>query len=248
MTIKLLRIFLITLSFLVGWSLIVWVFDLPDFILPRPIQVFSQLIINYRLFSQHLMPTLLEIISGFFLGTFFGCMAAIVIAYFSPLKNWLIPVMVTSQAIPTFVIAPLFIIWLGYGPTSKILITMVMIFFPVASAFIEGLNQTPKEWLELATSMNASSWSIFWHLKMPAALPYLASGIKTAASIAPIGAIVGEWIGSSKGLGYLMLNANARLQIDDMFSVLIIVIVMSLLLYFCVDKLLAKWVWWKNTD
>ena len=128
---------------------------------------------------------------------------------------------------------------------SKIAMAILMVFFPVASACHDGLQRTPPEWLQLAKTMNASRWRLFYRIRLPAALPALASGIRIAAVAAPIGAIVGEWVGASRGLGYLMLNANARMQIDLMFAALIVIIIMALLLYFGIDKLLRTLVWWQ---
>ena len=119
-----------------------------------------------------------------------------------------------------------------------------MLFFPITSAFYDGLQNTPPGFLDLAKTMNATKWRLFCAIRIPAALPSLASGIRIAAVIAPIGAVVGEWVGSSRGLGYLMLNANARLQIDMMFAALIVMIALALALYFTVDKLLRVLIWW----
>jgi putative hydroxymethylpyrimidine transport system permease protein len=135
-------------------------------------------------------------------------------------------------------------VWFGYGIASKIITAMMMLFFPVTSNFYDGLRQTKTIWLDLAKTMNSSSWQTLWQIKIPAALPSLASGLRIAATIAPIGAIVGEWVGASRGLGYLMLNANARMQIDLMFAALITVTLLTILLYFSVDKILKKTITW----
>ncbi len=121
----------------------------------------------------------------------------------------------------------------------------MVIFFPITSAFFDGLRKTESGWLDLANTMNGSRWRVFLHIRLPASLPTLASGIRIAAVVAPIGAIVGEWVGSSRGLGYLMLNANARMQIDVMFAVLLVIIALALLLYASVDLLLRKIIWWQ---
>ena len=119
-----------------------------------------------------------------------------------------------------------------------------MLFFPIASAFFDGLRKTNPEWLALANVMNAPAWRIMIYVRMPAALPAFASGVRVAAAAAPLGAIVGEWVGSSRGLGFLMLNANARLQIDLMFAVLLMIILIGLVLYFTVDALLRWLIYW----
>ncbi|RDI42842.1 ABC transporter permease [Aquicella lusitana] len=240
----LLRMLLITAGLLLLWQGIVQIWQLPDYLLPPPWQVFATLYQQRDLIAVQAIPTLYETIAGFLLGIFFGAMAAIVVAFVRPLTRWFLPILIISQAIPTFVIAPLLVIWLGYGTASKIATTTLMIFFPITSAFYDGLRKTNPDWLALARVMHVKEWRIFLHIRIPAALPALASGIRIAAVVAPIGAVVGEWVGSSHGLGYLMLNANARLQIDMMFAALIVIILLALTLYFSVDRLLRRLVWW----
>lgn len=239
-----LRCFMVLLSLLILWQGIILIFSLPDYILPPPWQVFLRLYQKKMLILKQAWPTLLETGLGFSLGILSGIVAGIIIAFSPFIRKWFLPMLIISQAIPTFVIAPLFVIWLGFGLFSKIMITIVMIFFPVMSAFHDGLTNTPNNLLALAKTMQASPWRTFLYIRLPYALPELAAGIKIAAVMAPIGAIVGEWVGSSRGLGYLMLNANARLQIDDMFAALLIIILLALLLYFSVDRLLRRLIWW----
>lgn len=240
----LLRGLTIGIGLILIWQIIVTIWQIPSFLLPTPIQVMQALYQQSGILAHHMLPTFFETGLGFLFGITFGCLAGLLIAFYQPLNRWFLPVLIISQAIPTFAIAPLLVIWLGYGLGSKIATTILMIFFPVASAFYDGLKQTQQGWLDLAKTMNASKWRIFYHIRIPAALPTLASGIRIAAVVAPIGAVVGEWVGSSQGLGYLMLNANARLQIDVMFAALIVIILLALGLYFCVDKSLRALVWW----
>jgi len=119
-----------------------------------------------------------------------------------------------------------------------------MLFFPIANAFYDGLTRTEASWLDLAKTMQATRWQTLWKIRIPAALPHLASGLRIATAIAPIGAIVGEWVGASRGLGFLMLNANARMQIDLMFAALFVLIIFSLSLYFLMDRLLTRCIYW----
>lgn len=242
----LLRSFIISAGLLLLWQACVMIWHLPAYILPSPWQVFITLYQQSHLIAVHAMPTLIETLFGFGFGILFGCFAGFLLAFVRPITFWFLPLLIISQAIPTFAIAPLLVIWLGYGLASKIVTTILMIFFPIASAFYDGLRRTHVGWLDLAKTMNGQKWRIFWHIQVPAALPALASGIRIAAVVAPIGAIVGEWVGSSQGLGYLMLNANARLQIDMMFAALLVIIFFALSLYFTVDRLLHLFVWWEE--
>lgn len=239
---------IIFLGLTIFWQLIVSVFQLPPYILPSPIQVFSTLYSHLNLIAHQSIITCTEAILGLCLGILFGGIAAITMAFFRPLTLWMLPILIISQALPTFAIAPLLVIWFGYGMTSKIVTTLLMIFFPITSAFYDGLRQTNQGWLDLAKTMNAKRWRIFWFIRIPSALPSLASGIRVATVAAPIGAIVGEWVGASKGLGYLMLNANARMQIDLMFAALLALIVFSLALYFIVNYMLKILIPWQQTQ
>lgn len=228
------------------WQSIVSLFQLPPFILPTPIDVFYAGYYNLDILANEAWPTIIETVLGLIIGLLFGCMTAILMASCRSLKLWLLPILIISQAIPTFAIAPLLVVWFGYGITSKIITTVIMLFFPITSAFFDGLQRTELGWLDLAKTMQSKKWRIYWHIRIPAALPHLASGLRVAAVIAPIGAVVGEWVGSSQGLGYLMLNANARTQIDLMFAALFSIIIFSLLLYFVIDQLLKKFIFWEK--
>lgn len=237
---------LVLLSILITWQLVVSVFHLPAYILPTPYAVLITWQQRFALLMMETKITVLETLLGLLLGTFLGCMAALIMAFFRPFRFWLLPILIVSQAIPTFAIAPLFVIWFGYGITSKIATAIIMIFFPVTSAFYDGLRRTHADWIDLAKTMNAKKWRFFWFIRIPAALPHLATGLRVATVIAPIGAIVGEWVGASQGLGFLMLNANARMQIDLMFAGLFTLVFFSLLLYFLVDKGLRRAIPWQT--
>jgi putative hydroxymethylpyrimidine transport system permease protein len=241
-----LRGIIVTLGIFILWQCVVVIFDLPPYILPTPINVIKTGYQNFHLISQAAVTTMTETLLGLVLGALLGCIAALLMAVFRPLSYWLLPILIISQAIPTFAVAPLLVIWFGYGMASKIITTIIMLFFPVTSAFYDGLRSNDQDWRELAITMNAKRWRYFWNIRIPAALPNLASGLRVATVIAPIGAIIGEWVGASSGLGYLMLNANARMQIDFMFAGLFALVLFSLSLYFTVDTLLHRLVPWQK--
>ena len=149
----------------------------------------------------------------------------------STARRLLLPLMVFSQTGPVFALAPLLTLWLGYGIGSKIAMTLLIIYFPVASTFYDGLRNTPPGFLDLAATMNATPRRTLFQVRVPAALPSLASGLKLAAVYAPIGAVIGEWVGASRGLGYLMLLANGRVKIDLMFAALVVLAALTILLH-----------------
>ncbi|MGC7559983.1 ABC transporter permease [Pasteurella sp. PK-2025] len=238
------HVLLLSLMLLFFWQSAVSFFDIPRYMLPAPKDVFTQLHHRYDLLWQHSQITLLEILLGLVLGVSFGLISALLLSLSDHLSKYLLPLLVISQAIPVFAIAPLLVLWLGYGLASKIAMTILIIYFPITAACYDGLRNTSTQWVELAKTMQASPQAMLFKVRLPAALPSLASGLRIAVSVAPIGAIVGEWVGSSQGLGYLMLHANARMQVDLMFSALLILMIISLLLYFTVDALLKKWLPW----
>ncbi|MDE8346701.1 MAG: ABC transporter permease, partial [Acidocella sp.] len=160
------------------------------------------------------------------------------------LQRWLMPVLVFSQAVPVFALAPLLVLWFGFGMSSKIIMTMLVIFFPITSSLADGLRRTDPGWLDLACTMDASPFMVLRHVRLPAALPAFASGLRVATAIAPIGAILGEWVGASAGLGYVMINANARIQTSLMFAALFILACLAISLFALVDRVLRRALYW----
>lgn len=240
-------IYVAFLIFSIGllWQGLVTFFALPPYILPEPINVLKNVIINHSLLIHHFFITLIETLLGLFLGTVMGTLFALSIALFKPLGKWLIPIVLLSQAIPVFAIAPLLVLWFGYGMLSKVITATLMLFFPIASAFLDGLRRTNYEWIELAKIMGASKYNLFRFICIPAAMPALISGLRVATAIAPLGAVVGEWVGSSQGLGFLLLNANAQVQIELLFATLLVLIVMTLVLYVILNHFFKKLIHWQ---
>jgi putative hydroxymethylpyrimidine transport system permease protein len=242
----LLRAIIIVFAILATWQGLIVVFDLPSFILPTPLSVLDRLFVRHDVLMRHSWVTAQEIVLGLLLGLSMGLFFALQMLLFKPVKRWLLPILIASQAIPVFAIAPVLMLWLDYGIASKVVMAAIIIFFPVTTCCYDGLSNTPKGFLDLAHTMQASRWQQLIHIQLPAALPALASGIRVAVVIAPIGAVAGEWVGSSAGLGYLMLQANARMMIDDMFAALFILSLLSVVLYFATDFALKKAIPWEH--
>ncbi len=208
----------------------------PEFMLPSPAEVALAGWQNGAYLAQNALVTGSEILLGLLCGTALGAGAALVIAASGTLQRWLMPLLVVSQAVPVFALAPLMVLWLGFGLASKVALAVLVIFFPVTANFLDGLRRTEPGWLDLAATMGARPWRVLLGLRLPAALPALASGVRVAAAVAPIGAVLGEWVGASSGLGYVMLNANARIETALMFAALLVLGVMSVTLYVAVDR------------
>ncbi len=227
------------------WQGIVWLAETPHYILPGPARVALSWWNHVELILGHAQTTLLEIALGLAFGTLLGMISALVLTYVRPARLWLLPVLVASQAVPVFALAPILVLWLGYGIASKVAMATLIIYFPVAASFFDGLRRTEPGWLDLAHAMGASPWRTLWRIRVPAALPALASGVRVATAVAPIGAVVGEWVGSSAGLGFLMLHANGRMQIDLMFAALLTLAVFAVAVYFIADHVLRRALYWQ---
>ena len=227
------------------WQAVVWLAETPHYILPGPARVGATWWEHAGLILEHAQTTVLEIALGLVLGTLLGVISALVLTYVRPARLWLLPVLVASQAVPVFALAPILVLWLGYGIASKVAMATLIIYFPVAANFFDGLRRTEPGWLDLARAMGARPWRTLWRIRVPAALPALASGVRVAAAVAPIGAVVGEWVGSSAGLGFLMLHANGRMQIDLMFAALLTLAVFAVTIYFIIDHVLRRALHWQ---
>ena len=220
------------------WQLIVWITGVPRFILPGPVAVIRTLIDNFALILGHAGVTATEVLVGLVIGVSLGIGTALLLMVSSLASRFLMPMLVLTQIIPVFALAPILTLWLGYGITSKIVMTLLIIYFPVTSSFLDGLKSTPNGFLDLASTMKASRVSTLMQIRVPAAVPSLTSGLRLAAVYAPIGAVIGEWVGASNGLGYLMLLANGRVKTDLMFAALIALCLLTIALraaigYFC---------------
>ena len=239
-----LRPLVVLAGLVLAWQALVWLTAVPPYLLPGPAAVGRRLVDSAPLLLDHAGITLAEILLGLAGGALVGGASALLMALLPPVQPWLLPVLILGQTIPVFALAPLLVLWLGYGVASKVAMAVLIIYFPVTAALFDGLQRTDPGWLDLARTMDATSTRTLFRLRLPAALPAFGSGLRIATAVAPIGAVVGEWVGSSAGLGYLMLHANARLQIDLMFAALAVLMVMALALYFLVDKLLRRLMPW----
>ena len=233
------------LGLVVAWEALVWATGVPLYILPPPSRVAAVLIERFDLLMVHAAWTAAEMLLGLVLGLLLGCALAIVFVASAGWRRWALPLVIASQAIPVIAIAPLLVLWLGFGMASKVAMAALVIFFPVASTFYDGLRRTNAGWLDLACTMNATPRSVLLHIRFPAALPALASGARVAAAIAPIGAVIGEWVGASAGLGYLMTQQLARGQTSLAFASLFLLCLLGLALYHLTDFTTRRLVPWQ---
>lgn len=225
-----------TLLITVWWSTVI-IFDIPHFLLPSPDRVARVLFNRLGLISVHAATTALEIICGLLLGSFLGFTVACLIGDSKRLQSITMPALIISQALPVFAIAPILMLWLGYGFASKLAMTTLIVFFPVTASTLSGFRALPSSWETTFQTLRPRQSKLFFLVRLPLAIPYALAGVRVAASVAPIGAIVGEWVGSSSGLGYLMLHANGRGQTDLMFAALVVLCAESLIIWSITNRI-----------
>ena len=246
MTSRLAKPVVIFIGLIVIWQLVVTITGLPHYIMPSPIRVFDALVDNAGLILSHAQTTLIEIIAGLLLGALVGIENALIMSYFRSARQWMLPALLAGLAFPVFAVGPILVLWFGYGLAPKVVMVALVIYFPVTAAFFDGLRRTDPGWLDLAHVMNGTSWTTHARVRIPAAAPSLASGLRIATALAPNAAIVGEWIGASGGLGFLMLHSNARMQIDILFAALFVLAIFAVVLYLTVDFALRRWTAWHH--
>lgn len=230
------------------WAALVRVLEIPPFMLPGPERVFAVFQNQSGFLLHHAGITFSETLLGFGFGVAAGMLLAIVIWLFPLAGRALLPTVLVTQALPVFAIAPLLVLWMGFGLASKIVMAVLVIFFAVTSTFYDGLRRLDPGLADLAGLYRVSRLKELWVFRIPSALPALASGLRLAAVFAPIGAIVGEWVGAKGGLAFIMLQSNARMQTDVMFAALILLAMMVLFLRFVVERF-ARWlVPWQIED
>ncbi len=224
------------------WALITALGDYPDFILPDPVTVFQEIgkIVANGLLWYHTLATLLEIMGGLILGLSTATILGYLLAKSPILERLAGPYIVASQSIPSIAIAPLLIIWFGSGKLSKVLICALVVFFPVLVNTIVGIRSVDEGLKTLMRSLRASRWQTFTMLEIPAAMPVLLGGLKIGVTLSVIGAVVGEFVGADRGLGYLINLAKGLFNTPLMFAALITLATISLILYLVVSGL-EKW-------
>jgi NitT/TauT family transport system permease protein len=217
------------------WAAAIPIFKIPAYLLPGPGAVFSRVISDAPMLWTHSMVTLTEIVLGFALTVVTAIPLGLWIAL-SPLAKQIgYPPLMLMQLVPKIAVAPLFLVWLGFGMESKVLLTVLMTFFPLLLASISGFQILDTRLLYLTRSMGASRWQTFRYLRFPAALPVIFSGIKTSATIAATAAIVAEFVGANKGLGYVLLRGTSTMDIELTFAVLVVLTIIGIAINYAVE-------------
>ena len=226
---------LVLLALILIWEIGALVTHQPERILPRPSIVAQTLIDQWQILAIHGSVTLIEAGLGFLLSVVVGVPLAIAIVYSKTLEKIIYPLLLASQAVPKIAIAPLFIIWLGFGLTPKIIIAFLIAFFPIVIDTVVGLRSIDPEMLQLAQSMGTDGIKSFIKLRLPNALPNLFGGLKVAITLAVVGAIVGEFVGADQGLGYLLQVASGNLDAPLLFAAMVFLSLIALFLFLAIE-------------
>ena len=228
------------------WQILSMVNIIPKFMLPSPFEVVKAFVYDFPLLMEHTKITLLEAFLGLGLGIILGFAMAVIMDRFEYAYKMIYPVLVITQTIPTVAIAPLLVLWLGYGILPKITLIVMTSFFPITIGLLDGFRSADKDMLNLLKTMGATSFQTFVHVKLPGSLGYFFAGLRISVSYSIIGAVVAEWLGGFRGLGVYMTRVRKSYSFDKMFAVIFLISAISLLLMYLVKKI-QKWcmVWEK---
>ena len=235
---------LLALLILAAWELLVRVFGVPAFLLPGPSTITAAFWESHDLLLRHALPTVGEAVLGFLAAAAAGTLSGLLINRSALAERSLYPWLVVSQTLPTVAIAPILVTWLGYGQLPKVLVVTLFCFFPITVATVDGLRATDPDLVRLMRSFGATRRRIFFMVEAPGALPFLFGGVRLAVTYCVIGAVVGEWVGSSEGLGFLMIQDKAQFEIPRLFAEIALLSVMGVSLFLLValtQRLAAPW-------
>jgi NitT/TauT family transport system permease protein len=217
------------------WEGAVRYFQVPVYLVPAPSLIASKLVAAYPLFLQETLHSVIAIIIGFALAVLVGIPAATLMIYSEWFRRSIYPILLTAQVLPKVALAPLFIVWFGFGLLPKVLMTFLISFFPIVIDTLTGLNSVRPESLMLIRSMGGSRWQAFWKIRLPTALPSIFGGFKVAITFAVVGTIVAEFVGSDHGLGYILVLARGNLDTVTVFAAILWLIAIGFLFYFAVE-------------
>jgi NitT/TauT family transport system permease protein len=229
--------FLVVLGVLGAWEAGVRLGSVPAYLLPPPSSIVYRIVADWRMLGMHTWVTTGEVLVGYVLAVIVSIPLAALLARFRPLENALYPLLVASQTVPKVAIAPLLVVWFGFGLLPKILIVFLICFFPIVVDALIGFRSVPREVLWLSRSMGASQWKTFRKISIPAALPNIFAGLKVASTLAVVGAVVGEFVAADRGLGYQLIVANGVMDVQLSFALLIVLSVLGVVLHALLDLL-----------
>lgn len=229
---------------LIIWQLGVAWFKIPQYLLPSPVNVFRALWVEFPRLIPHIWITTYETVLGFLIATFIGIIIAVLIAHSRFLQRTLYPILIITQTTPKVAVAPIFVVWFGFGMLPKITLAFLVSFFPVVINMSIGLLQVDPNLVNLVRSYEATRWKIFTKVRLQNSMPYLFAGMKIAITMSVVGAIIGEFVGGDIGLGYVIIIANQQMKAAVVFATLVILAIMGIVLFWIVsilEKILVPW-------
>ena len=235
---------LILAGLLVAWELWTQLGDVPKWQLPAPSVIAQELVESRGLLWEHTQVTLLEVVLGMVAALLVGLFLASVIAYSRIVERSVYPIIIASQTIPIIAIAPLLLIWVGYGIAPKIIVVALISFFPISVNTVDGLRSVDPDMVNMMRTLGASRWQIFTKLQVPSALPQMFSGIKIGITVSVIGAVIGEWVGASSGLGYLMTYSQPLFLTARVFAAIVVLSALGIGLFVLatlVERMVLPW-------
>jgi NitT/TauT family transport system permease protein len=229
------------------WYGAVLLFQVPPYLLPLPHVVVQRIGEDFDFLLKHSVFTTSITLGGFLLSVAVGIPLAFLIVSSTVIDKAIMPWLILSQTFPKVALAPLIVVWFGLGVVPKLLVTFLVAFFPIVIATVIGLRSMERDMVELAQSMRSSRLQTFWYFRLPLALPSVFGGLKVSVAFAVVGAVIAEWVGASRGLGYLLLTANASLDTALLFAVLVILMIIGVVLYYGIEALERVVVPWHAT-
>lgn len=234
------------IALLLLWQIMAEIGKIPKYILPSPKDIAISLYKILPEIKTHIYTTLEEAVIGFCIAIILSVVIAVLMDNYEIVKKSIYPVLVVSQTIPVIALAPLFMVWFGFGITPKVIAVILVCFFPVAVSLLDGLDSVDRDMINLLRSMGASKLQIFRYVKFPGAMSSFFSGLRIAATYSIMGAIIGEWLGGEKGLGVYMIRVKHSFALDKMFAAILIIIVLSMALFGLI-YLIQRWLMpWEN--
>ncbi|MFS0784633.1 ABC transporter permease [Bacillus sp. 1P06AnD] len=240
--------FFLLLGIVILWEIAVRVLSIESWLLPAPSEIFKEGVADFGRISGQLASTVELSLLGLLIGSVIGLLLASCLHLFPGVKDAVYPLLILSQNVPIIVLAPLLVIWFGFGLLPKLIVITLVCFFPVAVAALDGLRQTPYELKHYFEMMGANKRQLFWKLELPHSLPFIFSGLKISATYSVMGAVISEWLGAKDGIGVYMTMASKSFRTDRVFVAIIIVMGLSLLLFLAISLLERYMVSWKRKE
>ena len=229
---------------LIGWDLLIRIFKVPPYLVPTPLSVVEQLWNEWPMLVKESAPTTWATLGGFALSVLIGVPIAMLISYSKLVESFVYPLLVFSQSIPKIAVAPLFVVWFGFGIIPKIIVAFLLGVFPVVVSTVMGFKSVEQDMVDLARSMGSTRMQMFFKINLPQALPAIFSGMKVSITLAVVGAVVGEFVGSNSGIGYVLQKANGNFDLPLMFAALVVLSMIGVILFALLDvieRLMIPW-------